>query len=89
MEVPVEADAVADEHIHELIAGNSLVVGGSVADGGAEQQAVLLHDVHSGHNALEHTLTAAVVGGIVQALNGQEECHVANLLDFLAESVVN
>ena len=41
VEVPVEAHAVADEHIHEFIAGNSLVVGGSVADGGTKQQAVL------------------------------------------------
>lgn len=89
VEVPVEAHAVADEHIHEFIAGNSLVVGGSVADGGTKQQAVLFHDVHSVHNALEHAFAAAAVGGIIQALNGQEESHVADFLDFLAESIVD
>ena len=36
VEVPVEAHTVADEHIHELIARDGLVVGAGVADGGAE-----------------------------------------------------
>ena len=51
--------------------------------------AVLFHDVHSVHNALEHAFAAAAVGGIIQALNGQEESHVADFLDFLAESIVD
>ena len=89
VEVPVEANTMADEHIHEFIAGNSLVVGGSVADAGTKQQAVHFHDVHSVNNALEHAFAAAAVGGIIQALNGQEESHVADFLDFLAESIVD
>ena len=89
VEVPVEAHAMTDEHIHELIAGDGLVVSAGVADGGTEQQAVLLHQIHGVHDAVIDALAAAVVGGIADALDGDEEGHVADFLDAVTEGLVN
>ena len=89
MEVPVEANTMADEHIHELIACDSLIVSAGVADGGAEQQTVLLHQVHGVHDAVIDALAAAVIGGIADALDRDEEGHVAHFLDTVAEGLVD
>ena len=89
MEVPVEAHAVADEHIHELIACDSLIVSAGVADGGAEQQTVLLHQIHGVHDAIIDAGAAAVIGGIADALDRDEEGHVAHFLDAVAEGLVD
>ena len=89
VEVPVEAYTVADEHIHELITRDGLVVGAGVADGGAEQQTVLLHQVHGVHDAVIDALAAAGIGGITDALDGDEEGHVADFLDAITESLVD
>lgn len=71
VEVPVKAYTVADEHIHELITRDGLVVGAGVADGGAEQQAVLLHQVHGVHDAVIDALAAAGHRCIADALDGR------------------
>ena len=89
VEVPGEVAALADEHIQKLIAGDHLVVLGGVADGDAEGDAVLLHEVHGLHGLLEVALAPAAVVGVLKALHADGDEEVAHPQHLLAEVLVD
>jgi hypothetical protein len=63
VEVPGPAAALVDEHLEVLVGGDGLGVGARVGGGGAEEQAVLVHEVEGAHDLLEGAVAAAAVVG--------------------------
>ena len=89
MEVEAEVCALIAEETHKLIAGNGFDVVAGVADGGAEQDAVLLEQIHRAHNGSVVALTTAGIVGLRGALNGQHEGDVAQADDLFAERLID
>ena len=89
VEVEAEVCALIAEETHELIAGNGFDVVAGVADGGAEQDAVLFEQIHRAHNGSIVALPTAGIVGLRGALNGQHEGDVAQTDDFLAERLID
>ena len=89
MEVEAEVCALIAEETHELITGNGFDVVTGVADGGAEQDAVLLEQIHGAHNGSIVALTTAGIVGLRGTLDGQHKGDVAQTDDFLAERFID
>ena len=89
VEVEAEVCTLVAEETHELIAGNGFDVVAGVADGGAEQDAVLLEQIHRAHNGSIVALAAAGIVGLRGALNGQHKRNIAQADDFFAERLID
>ena len=89
MEVEAEVCTLIAEETHKLIAGNGFDVVAGVADGGAEQDAVLLEQIHRAHNGSIVALAAAGIVGLRGALNGQHKRNIAQTNHFLAERFID
>ena len=89
MEVEAEVCALIAEETHKLIAGNGFDVVAGVADGGTEQDAVLLEQIHGAHNGSIVALTTAGIVGLRGTLDGQHEGDVAQTDHFLAERFID
>ena len=89
VEVEAEVCALIAEETHKLIAGNGFDVVAGVADGGAEQDAVLLEQIHRAHNGSIVALTTAGIVGLRGALNGQHKGNIAQTNHFLAERFID
>ena len=89
MEVPVETDAVADQHVDELVACNSLVVLTRITNGSTIKQSMLLHQIHCMHHLVEYALPTTVICCIPDAFDGNKECHISDLLYLLTELLID
>ena len=89
VEIEAEVRALVAQEAHEVIAGDGLDVGAGVADGGTEQDAVLLEQVHSVHDGGVMAAAAAGIVGLRGALDGQHEGDVAQADDLFAEGIVD
>ena len=89
VEVPRKDAALTDEQIEEFIAGDGLIILGSVANGNAEGDLVAVHQLHSGQRLLEVALAAAAVIGFLEALDGDGHKEIADPQQLLAEVIIN
>ena len=89
MEVPGEDAALTDEQIEEFIAGNGLIILGSVANGNAEGDLVAVHQLHGGQRLLEVALAPAAVIGFLKALDGNRHKEIADPQHLPAEIIID
>ena len=89
MEVPEHLAALLDQHVQELVAGDDLVVDGSVADGCPEQALVLLHQIHRMHDLVEGSLAATAVIRLLKALDGDVGADIPDTNHLLAELLID
>ena len=89
VEIPGEHAALFDFQIQELVGCDHLGVGTGIAHGGAIDQAVAVHQIHSAHDIVKMTGAAAAVVGFFKALEAQGERQIAHPDAFLAELLVD
>lgn len=89
VEVPREPRALVDEHVEEFVGRDGGDILARVADGRAEDNAVLAQEVHGVHDFVEITLAAAAVVDFAEALDADGEAQVADFRDLLAEILVD
>ena len=89
VEIERIADALFNQHIQERIARDRLDIRAGVADRGAEDQAVLLHQIHRMQNGVIVSVSAPSVVGLLRSLNGERERNIAHADALLAECLVD
>ncbi len=87
VEVEAEACTLLLQKVEEVIARNRLDVRAGVADGGTEDNAVLLQKIHRLHDGSVVALAAARIIGIRRSFDGEHEGDVAELSDSLAHCI--
>ena len=89
VEVEAEVCPLLAQEPHERIVGDGVDVLAGVADGGAEDNAVLLEQIHGVHHSGIVTFAAAGVVGLRGALDGQHKGDIAQTLHFFTEWLID
>ncbi len=89
VEVEAEVRALVRQHPQEAVIGHRFDILARVADRGAEENAVLLQQIHRLHYLLVMAVSAARVVGLRRSLDGEHEDHIAQLLHLVAEGLID
>ena len=89
VEVEAEVCTLLAQEPHERVIGDGVDVLAGVADGGAEENAVLLEQIHGVHHSGIVAFATAGVVGLRGALDGQHKGDIAQTLHLFTEGLVD
>ena len=89
VEVEAKVCTLLAQEAHERIVGDSVDVLAGVADGGAEEDAVLLEQIHGVHHSGIVAFAAAGIVGLRGALDGQHKGDIAQTPHLFTEGLVD